>query len=186
MGVDYRLIRSDRKTIAIQIGADGAVTVRAPRFVTQQAIDRFVDSRRRWIETRLEAFAARPSVTPLSAEELAALVKDASVVLPQRVAFLAPIVGVRYGRVTIRRQRTRWGSCSGKGNLNFNCLVMLMPPDVRDYIVVHELCHLLELNHSACFWTQVKRVLPDYKVQERWIKEHGAALIERLPRKDTT
>ena len=90
-------------------------------------------------------------------------------------------VGVTYGRITIRNQRTRWGSCSAKGNLNFNCLLMKAPPEVLDYVVVHELCHRLEMNHSPRFWAQVERVLPDYKVSRKWLREHGNELMDLNP-----
>ncbi len=96
------------------------------------------------------------------------------------MAHFAPLVGVSYGRITIRNQRTRWGSCSGKGNLNFNCLLMLAPPEVLDYVVVHELCHRKEMNHSPRFWAEVARVLPDYQQRRRWLKEHGGALVQRM------
>ena len=76
-----------------------------------------------------------------------------------------------YGRITIRAQRSRWGSCSSKGNLNFNCLLMLTPSEIRDYVVVHELCHRIELNHSAYFWAEVARILPDYKECRKWLIE---------------
>jgi predicted metal-dependent hydrolase len=89
-------------------------------------------------------------------------------------------VGVTYGRITIRNQRSRWGSCSGKGNLNFNCLLMLTPSHVIDYVVVHELCHRLEMNHSPAFWAQVERVLPDYRKSREWLREHEKELIGRL------
>ena len=82
-------------------------------------------------------------------------------------------MGVDYGRITIRNQKTRWGSCSAKGNLNFNCLLMLMPTEVIDYVVVHELCHLKEMNHSNAFWREVKQVLPDYRKQVKWLKDEG-------------
>ncbi|HAN50208.1 MAG TPA: metal-dependent hydrolase, partial [Lachnospiraceae bacterium] len=86
-------------------------------------------------------------------------------------------MGVDYGRITIRHQKTRWGSCSGKGNLNFNCLLMLTPPEVQEYVIVHELCHRKEMNHSYRFWAEVEDVLPDYRVQEQWLKTNGGALI---------
>ena len=97
------------------------------------------------------------------------------------LARFAALVGVTYGRITIRAQKSRWGSCSGKGNLNFNCLLMLCSEDVRDYVVVHELCHRKELNHSPRFWAEVEKVLPGYKVQRKWLKDNGGGLIRRLP-----
>ena len=99
------------------------------------------------------------------------------------MAYYAPAVGVTYDRITIRSQRTRWGSCSSRGNLNFNCLLMLAPEKVVDYVVVHELCHRKEMNHSPRFWAEVERILPDYRQSKRWLKENGQSLMGQLPPK---
>ena len=122
------------------------------------------------------------AIQKLSQEELQALADRALLHIPKRAAHFAPLVGVQYGRITIRNQKTRWGSCSSKGNLNFNCLLMLAPEDVIDYVVVHELCHRLEMNHSHAFWRQVERVLPEYRTPRSWLKEHGSELMARNPR----
>ena len=175
--IPYRLIRSDRKSIGIQITADGVV-VRAPKRLSAAEIDRFVQSKRSWIEGHLSKIPApQPKFTQ---EEIEALARKALAVIPDRVRHFAPIVGVTYGRITIRTQRSRWGSCSGKGPLNFNCLLMLTPDHVIDYVVVHELCHRLEMNHSARVWAQVERVLPDYRKSLQWLKAHERELIGRL------
>ena len=113
----------------------------------------------------------------LSDEEVAKLTAEAKRVIPERVAYYAPIVGVSYGRVTIRHQKTRWGSCSAKGNLNFNCLLMLTPPEVLDSVVVHELCHRKEMNHSKRFYAEVYRVFPDYDKWDKWLKKNGKSII---------
>ena len=97
-----------------------------------------------------------------------------------RVQAWAGRIGVRYGRITIRNQKTRWGSCSSAGNLNFNCLLMLCPEEVRGYIIVHELCHRLEMNHSPRFWTEVAKQLPDYRQQQKWLRINGPALLARI------
>ena len=99
--------------------------------------------------------------------------------IPRRVAYFQPFTGGTYTRITIRGQHTRWGSCSSRGTLSFNWRLMLAPPRVLDYVVVHELCHRKELNHSPRFWAEVARVLPDYKRQERWLKENGKRLMAR-------
>jgi hypothetical protein len=113
-------------------------------------------------------------------DEINQLADKALKVIPERVAYYAPIVGVNVGKITIRNQVSRWGSCSSKGNLNYNCLLMLTPPEVIDYVVVHELCHRRELNHSARFWDEVERVLPDYREAKEWLKNNGGALIQRM------
>lgn len=178
--VQYRVARSSRKTIAIQITPRGEVLVRCPRRMSMEAVDAFVKSKTGWIQGHLAKIRAVPCPANLTEEELEALVRQAKERLPERAARFAPLVGVSYGRITIRAQRTRWGSCSGKGNLNFNCLLMLCPDEVVDYVVVHELCHRRELNHSPRFWAEVERVLPDYKIPRNWLKENGGTLIRRL------
>lgn len=94
-----------------------------------------------------------------------------------RVEYFAKVIGVTYGKITIRNQKTRWGSCSSKGNLNFNCLLMLAPSEVLDYVVVHELCHRKQMNHSKAFWLEVEKVLPNYKEVRKWLKEEGSQMI---------
>ena len=101
--------------------------------------------------------------------------------LTGRAAYFAPRIGVSYGRISIRHQKTKWGSCSSKGNLNFNCLLMLAPEEVRDYVVVHELCHRKQMNHSEAFWTEVERALPDYRDARKWLKTHGRELMQYNP-----
>ncbi len=179
-----KVIRSRRKTISLQITPEGQVLLRSPYGVSKEELQRFVDEKRDWLNKNLQKVQQRQQEAShagsLSLEEIRALADRAKDVIPQRVAHFAPLVGVTYGRITIRNQRTRWGSCSGKGNLNFNCLLMLAPPEVLDYVVVHELCHRKEMNHSPRFWAEVARVLPDYQQRRRWLKEHGGALVQRM------
>ena len=123
--------------------------------------------------------AAAESIPKLTPEELHNLAQQALKVIPARAAYYATLIGVTYGRITIRSQTSRWGSCSSKGNLNFNCLLMLAPPEVLDSVVVHELCHRREMNHSQKFYAEVLRVFPTYRTQEKWLKEHGGELLKR-------
>ena len=177
MEFQYTLIRSARKTLALQIHPDGSVIVRAPLKMPAKDIHAFLEEKSEWIAKHLP----KTAVTPFTQEELRQLAEAAKQDLPRRVQYFAPLIGVTYGRITIRSQRSRWGSCSSKGNLNFNCLLMLCPEEVRDYVVVHELCHRIEMNHSPKFWAQVERVCPNYRVHRKWLKDHGGELIGRLP-----
>ena len=152
--------------------------MRCPMKLPEREVVAFVESKRYWLQKHLSRREAVEALTPEQVQLLAAQAKQD---LTARVERLAPLVGVSWGRITIRSQRTRWGSCSGKGNLNFNCLLMLAPEQVRDYVVVHELCHRREMNHSARFWSLVEQLLPDYKISRKWLKDHGDALIARLP-----
>ena len=97
-------------------------------------------------------------------------------IFTRKAAYYASIMRVTYGRISIREQKTRWGSCSSKGNLNFNWRLIFAPEDVLDYIVVHELAHRKEMNHSPAFYAVVASVLPDYKKAQRWLREHGESL----------
>ena len=185
--IKIEIIRSSRKTLAIEIRPDMRVIVRAPYQASGSYIEQFISARADWIAEHLrmqeqknrQCDDALP-VKKLSNNDIKKLADKACTCIPERVAHFAPLVGVTYGRITIRNQRTRWGSCSSRGNLNFNCLLMLTPLEVIDYVVVHELCHRKELNHSARFWNEVARVLPGYAEQEKWLKTHGNEIMKRM------
>ena len=179
--IPYTLVRSDRKTISIVIKPTGEVEVRCPRRCSKRDVEAFLISKEAWIQGHLEKIAERPAVAVLSEAERKALAKQAAQILPSKVRRFAAEIGVSYDRITIRSQRTRWGSCSAKGNLNFNCLLMLCPEEVMDYVVIHELCHRKEMNHSPAFWAEVETYCPDYRIHRQGLKENGASLIARLP-----
>lgn len=181
---EYTVIRSDRRTLGLQIRPDGTVLVRAPRFASVASVRRFVDEHAEWVEKHLKKINAVSDGNSfkdgkLKEEELKALAERAKQIIPQRVAYYAPIIGVSYGRITIRNQKTRWGSCSSAGNLNFNCLLMLTPDEVIDSVVVHELCHRKYMDHSADFYHEVLKAFPDYRKWNHWLKENGTALMAK-------
>ena len=180
MNVPYQIVKSDRKTIAIQIKPDGQVVVRCPKRMRIEEARRFVENKADWIEKHL-AKRTPQNVMKYTPKEIEQLREAARKLVTERVRYYAPIVGVTYGQIAIRTQHTRWGSCSSKGNLNFNCLLTLVPPEVLDYVVVHELCHRKELNHSDRFWNEVRQIIPNYKVQKKWLKDYGSPLISKLP-----
>ena len=182
--MDMQVIRSDRKTLSMELRGETLI-VRAPRRTSDAVIAKFVEDHKKWIEkhrNRQAASAAQAAAAgKLTQEELSRLADEAVRDLPERVRHYAPMVGVTYRRITIRAQRTRWGSCSAAGGLNFNCLLMLAPPEVRDSVVVHELCHRKEMNHSKRFYAEVYRVFPEYDKWHGWLKKNGQALLARLP-----
>ena len=179
--MEYIVIRSRRKTLSMQVKGDGQVEVRAPLWTTDTEIRRFLEKHRHWLEKHLQKAQAlqqaKAGVRKLTGAEIAELKKKAKRVLPERVAYWAPLIGVKPGRIAIRCQKTRWGSCSAKGNLNFNCLLMLAPDGVIDSIVVHELCHLKHMNHSKRFYAEIEKVLPDYRQHQQWLKDNGEFLL---------
>ncbi len=182
-----QIIRSHRKTLAIQITQDLQLLVRAPSRLPKREILRFVEEKSGWVEKHMQAMreaakqkACQAPAEKLSEKEVKELMAQAGEAIPGRVSYYADRMQVSYGRVTVRCQKTRWGSCSQKGNLNFNCLLLLAPPRVLDYVVVHELCHRKEMNHSVRFWAEVERVMPDYQEQQGWLREHGQELMGRI------
>ena len=177
--VQYSIIRSDRKTIAIQIQPDGEIIVRAPKGMRMEEIRQFVESKASWIDKHLSNRTDQ-NQQKFTDRELKALREKARALVTDRVQYYAPLIGVTYNQIAIRAQHTRWGSCSSKGNLNFNCLLALVPIEVLEYVVVHELCHRKELNHSDRFWNEVANILPDYKCRNKWLKDNGSNLIARI------
>lgn len=180
-----KIIKSKRKTMCLEIKPDGTLIARVPFFMRNDDVLKFIDSKRNWINLHLNKLnenKADLEITYLTKDEINNLISTASDYIPTRVSYFAKIMDVSYNRISIRTQKTRWGSCSSKGNLNFNALLMLTTKDVIDYVVVHELSHRIEMNHSPRFWYIVENVLPNYHVQKEWLKENGCRLINRIPR----
>lgn len=178
-----QIIRSSRKTLSLQIKPDGSVVVRAPRRLPEREIRAFLAEKSGWIEKHLEKVMAAKEVgesAPLTPQNIRELADRALEIIPPRVQYYAARMGVTYGRITIRNQSTRWGSCSSQGNLNFNCLLMLTPVEILDYVIVHELAHRKQMNHSDAFWAEVAKVFPDYKARVKWLKSNGASLLARM------
>ncbi|MBD5523955.1 MAG: M48 family metallopeptidase [Lachnospiraceae bacterium] len=180
----YTLIRSSRRSFSISISPDGQITVRVPMRATQKEISHLLIEKRIWIVTKYlevqERQRNRP-VSELTDNQRLALEKRyiaaAKEYFPKRVAHFHQFTGGSYNRITIRDQKTRWGSCSARGTLSFNWRLMLAPPAILDYVVVHELCHLTHMNHSAAFWQKVESVYPDYRTARKWLKDHGQELV---------
>lgn len=184
ISVPVQLIRSGRKTIGVKVDQKGVVTAQAPYLAKEADILAFLSQHADRIEqyvqrSRIEAEQAEDAGR-FSAAELEHMAQQAVQVIPQRVAYYARLLGVTYGRITIRNQKSRWGSCSSKGNLNFNCLLMAAPAEVLDSVVAHELCHRKHMDHSKAFYAELYKLFPDYDRCSRWLKEQGVLLMRRM------
>lgn len=183
---EYEIIYSSRKTIAIQVTRDGHVLVRSPKLCSRSYIDAFVSHNEKWVlkhlglvkELEEQKKAASSIYPPLSAKDRSRYIKIARDIFTHKTEYYARIMGISYGRIAIREQKTRWGSCSSKGNLNFNWRLILAPEEVMDYVVVHELAHRREMNHSKAFYDIVESVLPDYRAARKWLRDNGQTLWE--------
>ena len=169
--MDYTLIRSSRRTMALEITRDGRLLVRAPQRAPQAVIDRFVASHADWIAAHLEKQRQRAQAhPPLTEDEIAALRQKARDILPGRVAHYAGRMGVTPTGVKITGAKTRFGSCSAKNSLCFSLYLMAYPDTAVDYVVVHELAHIRHKNHSPAFYAEVARVMPDYRERRKLLK----------------
>lgn len=180
----YTLIRSSRKSCSISIDPDGQIKVRVPLRISEKEINHLLIDKRLWIITKyleVQEHQKNRPVSDLTDVQRAALerryITAAKDYFPKRVSYFVQLTGGSYSRITIRDQKTRWGSCSAKGTLSFNWRLMLAPPAILDYVVVHELCHLTYMNHSTAFWKKVESVYPDYRTARKWLKDHGHELI---------
>jgi len=180
-----RVVRAGTKSARLRVEQD-EVVLYVPFHTAEETVKAILRRHRRWIANRQAQLTQMQSTArerpPFAPEELEKLRQDARRVIAARVAYYAPLVGVYCPRITIRFQKTRWGSCSAKGNLSFNGLLLLAPEGTLDAVVVHELCHLRRMDHSPQFYGEVLRVMPDYKEHHDWLKRHGRELLSRLPK----
>ena len=181
---EYIIKKSRRTTISVQITPDQKLLVKAPAYTSIKEVEDFLREKRDWIIKQIN----RTKVTSqqaaqmgiLSDKEIRKLKRDAKKIIPERVEYYAKLSGITYNRIFIRLQKSRWGSCSIEGNLNFNALLALMPLEVLDSVVVHELCHRRHMDHSKAFYDEVLKIFPDYKKWDKWLKQNGAAYQLRV------
>lgn len=184
MEIKYIIQKSRRRSIAVSVQPDNRVLVKAPYGTPERMVQEFLLTKKSWITNQIEKQTREvqkaESLGLLSDDEIKQIKKKARKILPERVEYWAKKIGVTYGRISIRLQSSRWGSCAQNGNLNFNCLLVLMPPEILDSVVVHELCHRKYMNHSKDFYAEIDRVFPDYKLCNNWLKENGGIYMKRV------
>ena len=170
--MDYEIIYSKRKTISLVI-KEGKLIVRAPLGTKQSKIRELVEGHKSWIEKGIAKTIAKAEAQNISKEEEKLLRKSARAILPLKTQYYASKMGLKYGRITITGAKTRFGSCSSEGNISYSFRLMKYPDEAIDYVVVHELAHLVEMNHSDRFWSIVASVFPDYKARRKMLKFNG-------------
>ena len=187
MEITYIIQKSRRRSMSIHVADDKKVIVKVPLGTPTFVAEKFIMEKKDWIMKQMAKLEKQTeladSMGPLTEEDIKQIKKKAKKVIPERVEHYAKLAGISYNRIFIRLQKSRWGSCSVDGNLNFNCLLVLMPPEVLDSVVVHELCHRRHMNHSREFYDEVLQIFPNYKKCDKWLKQNGGAYFKRIEEK---
>ncbi|MDR3125732.1 MAG: M48 family metallopeptidase [Candidatus Nomurabacteria bacterium] len=170
---DIKVTRAHTSRLAIKIEPNGAVEATIPRYATLISLRALIDKNRAKLRRNLKNL---PQIKHYSESEIKQIRRKAHEFLPARVDFLARRHGFRYAKVSLRNQKTRWGSCSSKNNLSLNIALVLLRPELIDYVILHELAHTKHKNHSADFWRCLENVLPNYKNLRRELKKHTTFL----------
>ncbi len=169
--IEYKLVRSDRKTVSIQVNENGDVTVRIPKRYPEYKVKNFVDENLDWILATQETQRVNNNKKlKLSDEQIIKLKKLAKKIIVEKVEYYSMIMSVKPTGVKITSAQKRFGSCNGKNSLCFSYILMLYPEDAIDYVVVHELAHIRHHNHSEAFYDFISRFMPDYKQREKLLK----------------
>ena len=172
MSFSYTVRRSKRRTLSLRVSPEAEIFVYAPLRATDEDVEAFIRRHEEWLKKALSRVNARIEKYPEpTKEELMLLKKEARRVIPPLVNHYAALLGVTPTSIRINAARTRHGSCNAKGGLNFSCRVMRFPMEAVEYVVVHELAHIREMNHSKAFYAVVEGVLPDYKRRRAFLKE---------------
>jgi len=166
------------RRVRLAVYCDGSVVVTSPMHVRQSFVDQFIAEKRQWILDKVSHFNTidRKMVRPFSKADYTTHKKEALKLAEERVAFYNAKYNYSVNRIGVRNQKTRWGSCSSKRNLSFNYRILFLSPQLRDYVIVHEICHLKEMNHSKKFWDLVAHTFPSYKVMRRELMKNGLTM----------
>lgn len=168
--MDYQIKYSKRRTLCLQIKRDKTVLVKAPYYMSKDKIEAFVLSHSDWIKKSLQRIEERPTIDELSSEKINELKSTTCEIITPFIEYYSAKMEVFPEKVSINTAKTRFGSCSSKKSLNFSCRLALYPIEAIEYVCVHELAHLIEMNHSKKFWQIVEKYLPDYKARKKLLK----------------
>lgn len=173
--INYTLkINTRSRRVRLAVYPDASIMVTTPRFVSSRTIERFMHTKAEWILKKIDYFTAfgYPHKTKDSKAEYTEYKEKALILVKDRLEHYNKVYQFKYNKITIRNQKTRWGSCSKQGNLNFNYKIAILPELLADYIIVHELCHLGQFNHSDKFWSLVEKTVPNHLVLRRELKKN--------------
>ncbi|MCF7794913.1 M48 family metallopeptidase [Patescibacteria group bacterium] len=169
--IKYKIKKSYKaKHIRLALYPDKSIIVTKPFLCSQRTVEKFIISKKDWIQKKLQYFDTLPKKRKFSREHYLKNKELTRKIVESKVDKYSKELGVKYKKISIRNQKTRWGSCSKEANLNFNYKIILLAEHLQDYIIIHELCHLKELNHSKRFWDLVASICPDYKKHRRELK----------------
>ena len=168
----YKIIRSKRKTLWLEVALDGSLTVRAPLLYSDREIAQFIEQHKTWVEKTQKKQAKRfeNRLPPLTDSEIVKLKVLAKEILPKRIEYYSKLTGLVATDVKITSAKKRFGSCNGKNSICFSYVLMRYPDEAIDYVVLHELAHTKHHDHSRCFWALVERYMPDYKSRRKLLK----------------
>ncbi len=173
--ISYTHKKSRRaRSVRLAVYHDGSVVVTGPFSVGTSIIEKFISDKKQWISDKLSYFksADYKPVRKFSKKDYLANKEKARALVHERIRFYNQTFGFAFNRICIKNHKSRWGSCSQKGNLNFNYKIVFLSPEMQDYIIVHELCHLKEFNHSKNFWTLIKIAIPNYAKIRKELRNH--------------
>ncbi|MFA5158586.1 MAG: SprT family zinc-dependent metalloprotease [Patescibacteria group bacterium] len=178
--VAYTLRKSKRaRRMRLAVYCDGSVVVTTPRGLQETVAERFIREKTEWLFSKIaffKQFEGKP-VARYSNDDYLKYKESAHALIERKAKSFADQHGYQYNKLTIKNQKTCWGSCSRKANLNFNYKILFLPEAVQDYIIAHELCHLKAFNHSKTFWSLVSRMIPDYAVMRQELKKSGITFV---------
>ncbi len=161
------------KSLRLSVRADGRIVLSVSKMYPLFLIKQFLAGKQAWLEDSLAKIKTRNSLFSIrhTATEITKYKKQTKILVTERLKYFNQFYNLKYNRIAVRNQSSRWGSCSSKNNLNFNYRLCLLPAELADQVIVHELCHLQEMNHGKNFWALVAKTMPNYKVLEKKLKQ---------------